>query len=60
MEVRQVGGTCVALFDEAVAGTAERHQACNLGGMDIGDGPGQHTMRYLSPALWTGVQVSVR
>ena len=39
----------LGVFDEAVEGPPQRHQARDLGGMHIGNGAGQHTVRNLFP-----------
>jgi hypothetical protein len=39
------------VFDEAIEGTTQRHQAGYLGGMRIGDGAGQDAMLDLAPML---------
>ena len=50
LEGYQAGrGYPLGMLDEAVERPPQRHQAGNLGGMHIGDGPGQNTMLDLAP-----------
>ena len=52
LEVDEAGRRySLGVFDEAIEGAAQRHQAGNLVGMHIGDGAGQATMLDLAPLL---------
>ena len=50
LERYQAGrGYPLGMLDEAVEGPPQRHQAGNLGGMRISNGPGQNAMLDLAP-----------